>query len=52
MDIAFRVIKKGEYQQDLAKEFRVTESRISQIVMKARKKPKLIAEILADEHDQ
>ena len=37
LDIAFRVIKDGESQQDLASEYRVTGSRISQIVKKARK---------------
>ena len=44
LDIAYRVIKENELIADLAKEFRVSQARVSQIVSQARKKPEVLAE--------
>ena len=44
LDIADRVIRGCEPISDLAKEFRVSQSRISQIVSLVRKKPEVIRE--------
>ena len=52
LDIADRVIRGCEPISDLAKEFRVSQSRISQIVSLVRKKPEVIRERISKETEQ
>ena len=52
LDIADRVIRGCEPIQDLAKEFRVSQSRISPIVSLIRKKPEVIRERISKEAEK
>ena len=43
-----RVFVDGEFQKDLAREYRVTPAAISWLVCKVRKKPELLRELISE----
>ena len=47
LEIVHRVLVGGESQSDLAKDFRVSQSLISNLVTKVRKKPELLRELIS-----
>ena len=45
IEIGFRIIVEYETQKDIAREFRITQARVSQIVNKIQSHPKIIEEM-------
>jgi hypothetical protein len=50
LGIAHKVIIDGEVQSDVAKEYRISNSRVSQIVKASKKKPEMTREAIEEEH--
>ena len=45
IEIGFRVIVEYETQKEIAREFRITPARVSQIIKKIQSKPKIFEEM-------
>lgn len=52
LDIAYRVIVSGELQIDLAKEFRVSQTVVSLLIRKVRKKPELLRDLISEKNEK
>jgi hypothetical protein len=50
LEIAHKVIIDLEMQSDIAREYRVSNSRVSEIVKAAKKKPETMREAIEEEH--
>ena len=48
IEIVHKVVIEHEFQKDVAREYRVKNGVINQIVRKARKRPQLLDELVAD----
>lgn len=52
LEVADKVIRGQEFIADVAKEYRVTPARISQIVQKMRKQPEEVVDEINEHYDK